>query len=330
MDDVVKSLILSLSFGPGKSGTSYPRRSGSRRPHAARWAGDDPDREGPASTRRRASSRLMRNFSPAIGRTPTSVLARVFDEVDGYDDIVLVRDIPFFSHCEHHMVPFFGKAHIAYYPRRRRRRPVEAGAARRHLRAAPADPGGADRADRRRDRPALCAARRRRDDRGRAHLHVDARRAETRRRDRHDPVHRRLPRATRRADALSHLAARRAVTHVPAEKRPKKNASRGRRRLHAALRAPGLIVCVDVDAASGEVLMVALYERGGARQNHRDRRSALLVALAPKAVAQGRDFGPTAARSRPLCRLRSGRNSARSRTRRRWRSLPHRTQILLL
>jgi len=43
-------------------------------------------------------------------------LSRVFSEVEGYSDIVLVRDIPFFSHCEHHMAPFFGKAHIGYYP----------------------------------------------------------------------------------------------------------------------------------------------------------------------------------------------------------------------
>src|SRR4029450_8916319 len=49
---------------------------------------------------------------------PTELLTTVFEEVEGYGDIVLVRDIPFHSHCEHHMVPFFGKAHIAYYPSR--------------------------------------------------------------------------------------------------------------------------------------------------------------------------------------------------------------------
>jgi len=47
---------------------------------------------------------------------PGETLARVFDEVEGYAEIVLVRDIPFYSHCEHHIAPFFGKAHIAYYP----------------------------------------------------------------------------------------------------------------------------------------------------------------------------------------------------------------------
>ena len=48
---------------------------------------------------------------------PAEVLSRVFNEVEGYSDIVLVRDIPFYSHCEHHIAPFFGKAHVAYYPR---------------------------------------------------------------------------------------------------------------------------------------------------------------------------------------------------------------------
>ncbi len=68
------------------------------------------------ATRQSASSRPMRSFSRAIEEDATDVLARVFEEVHGYDDIVLVRDIPFSSHCEHHMVPFFGNAHIAYYP----------------------------------------------------------------------------------------------------------------------------------------------------------------------------------------------------------------------
>ena len=47
---------------------------------------------------------------------PNEALARVFNEVEGYADIVLVRDIPFYSHCEHHIAPFFGKAHVGYYP----------------------------------------------------------------------------------------------------------------------------------------------------------------------------------------------------------------------
>ena len=64
---------------------------------------------------------------------PTKRWRGCSNEVEGYADIVLVRDIPFYSHCEHHIVPFFGKAHIGYYPRRRRRRAVEARAHRRNL-----------------------------------------------------------------------------------------------------------------------------------------------------------------------------------------------------
>ncbi len=79
------------------------------------WAGDDPNREGLIDTPKRvvkAYEELYRGYT----EDPAEVLDRVFEEVEGYGSIVLVRDIPFFSHCEHHMVPFVGKAHIAYYP----------------------------------------------------------------------------------------------------------------------------------------------------------------------------------------------------------------------
>ena len=80
------------------------------------WAGDDPSAR-VWSIRRAASSRPTRSCSPAIGDDPDEALARVFNDVEGYSDIVVVRDIPFVSHCEHHIAPFFGKAHIGYYPR---------------------------------------------------------------------------------------------------------------------------------------------------------------------------------------------------------------------
>jgi GTP cyclohydrolase I len=80
-----------------------------------RWAGDDPRREGLVETPRRVVKAFEELFS-GYGQDPGEVLDKVFSEVQGYGDIVLVRDIPFHSHCEHHMVPFFGKAHIAYYP----------------------------------------------------------------------------------------------------------------------------------------------------------------------------------------------------------------------
>lgn len=79
------------------------------------WAGDDPNREGLLDTPERVTS-AFGEFFAGYGQDPREVVSRVFKDVGGYDDIVLVRDIPFSSHCEHHMVPFFGKAHIAYLP----------------------------------------------------------------------------------------------------------------------------------------------------------------------------------------------------------------------
>lgn len=79
------------------------------------WAGDDPTREGLLDTPRRVTA-AYKEFYAGYDQDPAEVLNRTFGDVGGYDDIVLVRDIPFFSHCEHHMVPFTGKAHIAYLP----------------------------------------------------------------------------------------------------------------------------------------------------------------------------------------------------------------------
>jgi len=79
------------------------------------FAGDDPDREGLVETPdrvTRAYAELFAGYDADIKH----ILSRTFREVGGYDDVVLVKDIPFFSHCEHHMAPFFGKAHIAYLP----------------------------------------------------------------------------------------------------------------------------------------------------------------------------------------------------------------------
>ena len=79
------------------------------------WAGDNPDREGLLDTPRRVVD-AYREFFAGYEEDAKAVLETTFTEVGGYDDIVLVRDIPFHSHCEHHMVPFVGKAHIAYLP----------------------------------------------------------------------------------------------------------------------------------------------------------------------------------------------------------------------
>ena len=80
-----------------------------------RYIGDDPDREGLRDTPRR----VVKSYAEIYGgyeQDPEDVLGRTFEEVAGYDDIVFVKDIPFFSHCEHHMVPIIGKAHVAYLP----------------------------------------------------------------------------------------------------------------------------------------------------------------------------------------------------------------------
>jgi GTP cyclohydrolase I len=79
------------------------------------WAGDDPRREGLLDTPKRVT-KAFGEFFAGYDQDPAEILQRTFKEVGGYDDIVLVKDIPFSSHCEHHMVPFVGKAHIAYLP----------------------------------------------------------------------------------------------------------------------------------------------------------------------------------------------------------------------
>lgn len=83
-----------------------------------RWAGDDPDREGLLDTPARVA-RAWREYAAGYGEDPSTHLSRTFDEVGGYDEIVLLRDIPFQSHCEHHLAPIIGKAAIAYLPSRR-------------------------------------------------------------------------------------------------------------------------------------------------------------------------------------------------------------------
>ena len=79
------------------------------------WAGDNPDRPGLLETPKRVVD-AYREFYAGYEEDATGALERTFDEIGSYDDVVLVRDIPFYSHCEHHMVAFVGKAHIAYYP----------------------------------------------------------------------------------------------------------------------------------------------------------------------------------------------------------------------
>ncbi|WP_297297752.1 GTP cyclohydrolase I FolE [uncultured Methylovirgula sp.] len=116
MDDVVKSLLERQL--PKTPATPIVRPSREEAEAAVRtllaWTGDDPTREGLRDTPARVVKAYEELFS-GYKSDGQDVLARVFEEVQGYDDLILVRDIPFYSHCEHHMVPFVGKAHIAYY-----------------------------------------------------------------------------------------------------------------------------------------------------------------------------------------------------------------------
>ncbi|MEX2123823.1 MAG: GTP cyclohydrolase I FolE [Woeseia sp.] len=79
------------------------------------WAGEDPSREGLADTPRRVAKAYEDWFS-GYGDDPLTFLERTFEEVEGYDEMIVLRDIPFESHCEHHMAPIIGKAHVGYLP----------------------------------------------------------------------------------------------------------------------------------------------------------------------------------------------------------------------
>jgi len=83
-----------------------------------RWAGDDPEREGLIDTPKRVA-RAWLEYCQGYDEDPSIHLSKVFEEVGGYEEIVLLKEIPFHSHCEHHMAPIIGKAAIAYLPANR-------------------------------------------------------------------------------------------------------------------------------------------------------------------------------------------------------------------
>ncbi|HIK71898.1 MAG TPA: GTP cyclohydrolase I FolE [Gammaproteobacteria bacterium] len=82
------------------------------------WAGDNPSREGLLETPKRVVE-SYKEFYAGYDQDPEEVLSKVFEEVEGYDEIIIVKDILLESHCEHHMVPILGKAHVAYIPDKR-------------------------------------------------------------------------------------------------------------------------------------------------------------------------------------------------------------------
>lgn len=82
------------------------------------WAGDDPSREGLLETPKRVAKSYREFFSGYEGN-PVDILSKTFKEVEDYDEMIVLRDIEFESHCEHHMVPFIGRAHIAYLPNKK-------------------------------------------------------------------------------------------------------------------------------------------------------------------------------------------------------------------
>jgi len=115
MDAIVKN-FLHLQQG----GTPAPERPSQEEVEAAvhtllRWTGDNPDREGLLDTPKRVAKAYREMFG-GYDQDPVEELGRTFEEVAGYDDLVLIKDISFHSHCEHHMVPIIGKAHVGYLP----------------------------------------------------------------------------------------------------------------------------------------------------------------------------------------------------------------------
>jgi GTP cyclohydrolase IA len=114
--DVVKSLSARLNAAADKLVDRPTREEAEAAVRTLiRWAGDDPEREGLHDTPKRVVKAYKELYS-GYKEDPSEILNKIFAEVEGYDDIVLVRDIPFYSHCEHHLVPFHGMVHIAYYP----------------------------------------------------------------------------------------------------------------------------------------------------------------------------------------------------------------------
>jgi len=119
MDALVKPFVRNAVSADAAGGDPAQRPSREAAEAAVRtliaFMGEDPEREGLLDT----PMRVVKAYEELFGgyrEDPTEILSRTFAEIASYDDMVLIRDIPFFSHCEHHIIPFVGKAHIAYVP----------------------------------------------------------------------------------------------------------------------------------------------------------------------------------------------------------------------
>lgn len=112
IDDITKARREAETRRPSRETTEAAVRT------LIQYAGDDPDREGLKGTPERVV-RSYEEFYSGYFESPAEILERTFEEVEGYDEIVLLKDIDFNSHCEHHMVPIVGCAHIAYLPDKR-------------------------------------------------------------------------------------------------------------------------------------------------------------------------------------------------------------------
>jgi GTP cyclohydrolase I len=117
--------VISMSVSKSRSYESISARAETARPSRdeaeqairtlLRWAGDDPEREGLRDTPKRVASAYEDWFS-GYSQDPEEYLTRTFEEVEGYDDMIILKDIRFESHCEHHLAPIIGRAHVAYLP----------------------------------------------------------------------------------------------------------------------------------------------------------------------------------------------------------------------
>ena len=108
------------SFEPSEQAPARPSREEVEEAYRTiiRYAGDDPERDGLIETPAR-STRALDEYFGGYDQDPAEILSKTFEETDGYDEMVVLRAIPFESHCEHHMAPIIGKAWVAYLPERR-------------------------------------------------------------------------------------------------------------------------------------------------------------------------------------------------------------------